>query len=237
MARPFESDRVGLVVFDAVGTTVADGGAGSSPVAAAWVEVFREAGIALEADDVEPFRGLDKREAVAALLHRQDPASGVPDAAAARLTERLLERIGAIVGALHEVEGTSAAFAFLRRRGIRVALASGLPHEMVVSIAERLGWTGRGLLDLVMSAESAGAGRPDPAMIRRAMADLGVADPSCVLKVGDTVADVLEGRNAGVWTAAVLTGMQSRAVLEAAGPDFVLESVADVPALFPRTDA
>jgi phosphoglycolate phosphatase-like HAD superfamily hydrolase len=53
-----------------------------------------------------------------------------------------------------------------------------------------------------------------------------------VLKVGDTRLDIEEGRNAGVATAAVLTGTQTRAYLEEARPDYVLSSVADLPTLF-----
>jgi len=87
-------------------------------------------------------------------------------------------------------------------------------------------------LDYTAGADKIGAGRPDPAMIQHAMQRLGVRDPRRVLKVGDTAADVEEGKNAGTWTAAVLTGSQPEETLWAAGPDFVLASVAALPGLF-----
>jgi beta-phosphoglucomutase-like phosphatase (HAD superfamily) len=52
-----------------------------------------------------------------------------------------------------------------------------------------------------------------------------------VTKAADTVLDVEEGRNAGVWIVGVLTGGGSREELEAAGADRVVESVRDLPAL------
>jgi phosphoglycolate phosphatase-like HAD superfamily hydrolase len=50
-------------------------------------------------------------------------------------------------------------------------------------------------------------------------------------KVGDTGADVEEGRNAGVWTLSVVTGTQGHDALAAARPDFILDSVVDLPSL------
>jgi phosphonoacetaldehyde hydrolase len=49
------------------------------------------------------------------------------------------------------------------------------------------------------------------------------------VKVGDTPADVEEGRNAGAWTVGVsVTGNSNAAELERAHADFVIDSVADI---------
>jgi len=229
MRREFNAERIRLVVFDVVGTTVHDGGAGASVVANAYLDVFTEAGIAIATADVSRFRGLDKREAVERLLALHGGTSG---ADADLLTQRLLARIGDALGRAREIDGASDVFAFLHDRGVRVALASGLPDSLVHAVADRLGWPARGLVHYVTSAEAAGGGRPDPAMVLDAMGHFGIEDPTAVLKVGDTVADVEEGRNAGAWTVSVLTGTQGRDALEAAGPDFILQSVAELPTLF-----
>jgi phosphoglycolate phosphatase-like HAD superfamily hydrolase len=55
-------------------------------------------------------------------------------------------------------------------------------------------------------------------------------DYSQVLKVGDTVQDVAEGRHVGALTIAVTSGTQSAATLTQAGPAAVLSSVAELPA-------
>jgi phosphoglycolate phosphatase-like HAD superfamily hydrolase len=66
-------------------------------------------------------------------------------------------------------------------------------------------------------------------MVQAAMAAVGVTDPRAVAKVGDTVVDVEEGKAAGCVTVSVLSGTQGRAALEAAAPDLVLPSVAELP--------
>ena len=49
-------------------------------------------------------------------------------------------------------------------------------------------------------------GRPYPYMIFRNMEALGIKKVNRVLKVGDTVSDIKEGRNAGVWSAGIVVG-------------------------------
>src|SRR5262249_11687511 len=98
------------------------------------------------------------------------------------------------------------------------------------------------------------AGRPWPWMIFRIMEATGICPPAAVVKVGDTVPDIEEGRNAGVWTGGVTdtgstVGMTAAGVgapppaeradgartagraLLAAGAHAVIPSAAVVPAL------
>ena len=70
-------------------------------------------------------------------------------------------------------------------------------------------------------------------MIRHLMKRLGVADARRVAKVGDTKADLEEGANAGCGAVVgVTTGSCSREQLRACPHTHILESVAEVPALF-----
>lgn len=87
------------------------------------------------------------------------------------------------------------------------------------------------LVDCICSAEKVGKGRPDPAMIQEAMKCFGVTDPRSVVKVGDTKADIDEGKNAGCWTVAVLTGTQTVECLREKNPDFIINSVKELPNL------
>merc|ERR1712232_1435387 len=106
--------------------------------------------------------------------------------------------------------------------GIRVCVGSGFPAKVVEPIVEAMGWS----IDGAFSSEALGAGRPDPIMVKAAMDKCGVSDVRKVVKVGDTVVDIEEGKNGGAWTVAVLTGTQSREKLAAANPDCIIESVA-----------
>ena len=49
-------------------------------------------------------------------------------------------------------------------------------------------------------------GRPYPYMIFRNMEMLKVSSVSAVIKVGDTISDIKEGKNAGVFTVGVIEG-------------------------------
>jgi NagD protein len=77
------------------------------------------------------------------------------------------------------------------------------------------------------------AGKPSPMMIERGLKRMGVAANECLV-VGDRLeTDMVMGRQAGAQTALVLTGVTRRdqIAIAPAPPDFVLESVADVPRL------
>jgi NagD protein len=77
-------------------------------------------------------------------------------------------------------------------------------------------------------------GKPSPLIVEVALEQLGLPAGECLM-VGDRVeTDILMGHRAGMTTALVLTGVTRRADLShaPAQPDFVLESIAEVPRLF-----
>jgi phosphonoacetaldehyde hydrolase len=148
------------------------------------------------------------------------------------------------------VPGTLATVNALRRRGVLVAVTTGYDRDLAgiaLARAERQGF----VPDAVCTASDVPVGRPAPYMILRVMSQLGVTAIPSVLAVGDTVADVQAGRNAGVWTAGVvrsgnLVGLSAAEVdalpaperiarwrraadlLRAAGAHFTLDTFADV---------
>jgi len=69
--------------------------------------------------------------------------------------------------------------------------------------------------------------KPHPAPVLFAARALGV-DPRRCLMVGDTTVDMLAGKSAGTYTAAVLCGYGQRAELERAGADVILDSTVDI---------
>jgi NagD protein len=77
-------------------------------------------------------------------------------------------------------------------------------------------------------------GKPSLLIVEVALEQLGLPAGECLM-VGDRVeTDILMGHRAGMTTALVLTGATRRADLAhaPAQPDYVLESIAEVPALF-----
>ena len=83
----------------------------------------------------------------------------------------------------------------LRTQGVRTALATNTNRKLAQSILERFG-----VLDLLTSlacADEAGAGKPDPAVIRLAASRIGLDLPECLM-VGDSRYDEEAARQAPV---------------------------------------
>jgi phosphonoacetaldehyde hydrolase len=106
--------------------------------------------------------------------------------------------------------------------------------------------------DVVVCAGETAEGRPSPLMMWKAMVELGVWPAFACIKVDDAEVGIAEGRAAGAWTVGVaasgnrvgLSGVawealdaadrrvrltEAKASLAAAGADFVIDTVADLP--------
>ena len=55
-----------------------------------------------------------------------------------------------------------------------------------------------------------------------------IEDPKSVIKIGDTLADIKEGKNAGCKTVGVLSGAAKKSILEKENPDFIIDSIMDL---------
>lgn len=94
----------------------------------------------------------------------------------------------------------------LRDMGLKIGSTTGYTDEMmalVVPKAKEQGYEP----DCWFSPDATGQkGRPYPYMIFRNMEALGLMDVSRVIKVGDTVSDIKEGKNAGMVSVGVIEG-------------------------------
>jgi phosphonatase-like hydrolase len=208
-----------LAVFDLAGTTMLDDGS----VARIFMEVLLSGGLSVTAEDVARVRGASKREAFRRLT--DDPERA----------ERLFRRFMADIQRHdagqppREVPGASATFAWLRERGVKVALNTGFERATVETLVSALGWAD-GVFDAVVSGDDVEAGRPSPAMIQEAMRRLRIADAATVMAVGDTVLDLQAGTAAGAgWVVGVTSGAHDRARLSAFPHTCLLASIADLP--------
>ncbi|WP_068257471.1 phosphonatase-like hydrolase [Janibacter corallicola] len=125
--------------------------------------------------------------------------------------------------------GVEEALASLRASGVKVGLTTGFSRDVADLILETLGWADGETIDTHVAGDEVASGRPEPDLIREAMARVGVTDPATVVSTGDTAADVRSARAAGVTAVGVLTGHVSRGEFEALGAHMVLDSVADLP--------
>ena len=232
MNQPWAID---LVVLDMAGTTLEDGG----QVVDAFTGALRQHQIVVSKAELQAWRGASKREVLRFFVERD---YGAADPANIRRVEEIyatfrtrLEEAYA-QGPVRPVTGTEATFDWLRRHGIRIALTTGFYRQVTDILLGAVGWHGN-VVDAVICSDEVPRGRPAPYMIYRAMEATGVIDVRRVAKVGDTVFDLLAGKNAGLeLIVGVLSGSQSRAQLGQVPGVRLLGSVADLPGFLADTN-
>jgi phosphoglycolate phosphatase len=210
---PIRLGRVRGVVFDLDGTLV-DGYEG---IASGVNAARRSFGFpALATDDVRGRVGLG-------LSHLMDDVVGPERAVeAAAIFRSVYDRV--CVEQTRPVPGLDATLDALRARGFRMSVASNKPATYSLRILERLGV--RSFFDAIEGPETAGALKPDPAMIRACLAAMTVRAEEA-LYVGDMTIDADAGARAGVFVVLVTGGSCSKALLGNTGNP-VLESLLDL---------
>lgn len=229
-----------LVVFDMAGTTVTD----HHEVERCFAEAARETGLSVSDERILAMQGLSKRYVFETLWKEQlgeaadvTPRVDVSYDAFRRILEGHYRTHGAT-----PTEGCLETFAFLRERGIAIALTTGFYRIVTNIILEELGWlkglddqrigTADSIIQLSIASDEVERGRPYPQMIEKAMRILGVNNPKAVVNLGDTPSDLLSGRAAGVALNLGLTnGTHSREQLEAYPHDVLLGSLNELPGL------
>lgn len=206
-----------LVVFDMAGTTVEDGG----QVPAAFTAALAAHGIGVTPDQISRVRGASKRQAIREFVPGDEAATRVYEAFRRELAARYAaEGVKAIPGA-------TDAFAALRADGIKVALTTGFDRDITALLIGALSW--EDAVDTIVCGDDVAQGRPAPDLIRGAMANVAVTDPSLVAAVGDTALDLEAGAAAGVgWNIGVLSGAHGRDALERSPHIHIIGSVADL---------
>ncbi|HEX9036700.1 MAG TPA: HAD family hydrolase [Ktedonobacterales bacterium] len=220
-----------LAVFDLAGTTI-DGGGGA--VLRCLVETALRYDLSGSETELNALMGMNKREVFSLLAHQRFPQDGQT---ASQIASAALASFVAAMNAAYEQEltpiaGAEETFAFLRARGIKVAIDTGFDDAVGAPIMRRLDWPGR-RIDLVVYSSDVARGRPAPYMIFHAMERLGALDVRRVMKLGDSPADLEEGHNAGCGEIiGVLSGSHTAATLSKYPHTRLIDSVADLPALF-----
>jgi len=221
---------VDLVVLDMAGTTIEDRG----QVLNAFTATLHEQQVPVTLEELQSWRGASKREVLRVFVERRfgraDPENDWRiERAYAGFRDRL-ERSYQEDG-VQAIPGVEEAFAWLRRRGIGVALTTGFYRKVTDIILRAVGWD-QGVIDASVCSDEVPRGRPAPYMIFRSMEATGVMDVRRVIKVGDTALDLQAGLNAGVGgVVGVLSGSQTAEQLGQVAYTRLIDSVAALPEL------
>ena len=130
--------------------------------------------------------------------------------------------------------GVAEGLAALKEAGIKLGVCSNKLAYFTRALLQILEI--EGYFDVVLGPEDAGAAKPDPAMVLKALDVLGVPKTEA-LYVGDMEVDIETGRRAGVETWVLPTGSNDEATLRAARPVRVFPGMSQVIAevLAPRS--
>lgn len=251
--------KIECVILDWAGTAV-DYGC-FAPVSA-FIESFRTLGLEVTAAETRAHMGLTKKEEIRALFriervsdefrakYGRDYNENDVQSCYAEFQRLLFSTLRSYSGPISKVVET---IDHLREQGIKIGSTTGYTREMmdiVIPAAEEQGYR----VDNCVTSDGLPAGRPYPYMIYKNMCDLAVPSRFSVLKYGDTISDIREGVNAGVWTVGVILGsnelglteeevealpaeelkrrmMEVRYRMYAAGAHYVVDSIEELPAL------
>lgn len=234
--------KVSMVMFDLSGTTVYD----DTGVRDCLYKAAQEFNLKTTPDEILLNMGTNKIHLYQFLIARgmgkqidikdfekiQDPETyEVAKRVFDRYQELMIEHYRREV---KEIPGACDTFRWCHAHGIKVATDTGFHRVIVEAIMDGLGWVRDGLVDIAVDVEHVPGeiGRPAPFMIFYAMTQLNIQSVHEVLKVGDTPADMLEGRNAGCrGVIGVLSGPRPVTAWGKYWHTHVIPSVAELPDL------
>lgn len=210
--REIKMKKLEAVIFDWAGTTV-DYGC-FAPVQA-FIEAFKSFGITPTNTEVREPMGMLKRDHVKTMLDMPRIKAEWIKLYGSEVTEADIDKVyekseRAILDVVHNFASPNPfvleTIAELRNRGIKIGSTTGYTQEMmdiVLPAAKENGYTP----DSLFTPDSvSNLGRPYPFMVYHNMEALKVSSVNAVIKVGDTVADIKEGKSAGIISVGIVEG-------------------------------
>ena len=193
--------NIKAVIFDWAGTTI-DYGC-FAPIKG-FVDGYRSIGIEISNEMARKPMGLlkiDHTRAIAAML--PEPIS---EEQILRAYEKFEETLFANIELHcdikeHVIETVDA----LRAQGIKIGSTTGYTSQMMEPVLKKVADAGYAP-DFWISPDMTAKGRPYPYMIWENLKAFGISEPREAIKVGDTTADIKEGKNANCWTVGVIMG-------------------------------
>lgn len=252
------ADKLAAVVLDWAGTTV---DFGSRAPIAAILHAFNQAGVEVSEADARRPMGRAKRD------HLKELLIDTPAVAQAWTTAKGAAPTEADVDAIYEnflvlqaecvaehsavIDGCPEAIAACRDRGLKIGSSTGYTRDLLDRVARRAASEGYEP-EVQLGADDIAPGRPEPWLCLENARRLGVFPMAAVVKVDDTAAGIVAGRNAGAWTVGVVASgngvgltpealaalsdeqreevlASARQVLIEAGAHFLIDTIKELP--------
>ena len=193
------------VLLDWAGTTM---DYGCLAPAVAFREVFKRRGVEITIDEARAPMGAHKKVHIRQITQNENVARRWEQAHGHRPGEADVEamfedfiplQLRCLAQYADLIPGTLAAVAECRRRGLKIGSTTGYTGEMMALLAEEAKRRGYAP-DSTVCATQVPAGRPHPYMCWQNAINLQTYPLEAFVKIGDTLPDIEEGLNAGMWT-------------------------------------
>lgn len=182
--------------------------------------------------------GKEKREAITLLLSILEEGE-VTDQQVNTLYstfDQLLEEAYEIAP-IALMEGMEFVLFTLKNFGIRTVFNTGYNKDVAMKLLKKVNCLPGKHIDALVTADMVEHSRPAPDMILHALNQFGIVREDCI-KIGDSIIDIEEGRNAEVgYTLGVTTGAHNREQLMRATPDEIFDNITELIPFIQRINA
>jgi len=257
-------EKIKAIIFDWAGTTV-DYGC-FAPVNA-FMSIFNNRGVKLTPQEVRGPMGMLKIDHISELCKLESVRKQWMAIYGTLPTQRDVEELyqefePTLFSTLHNFAVPNPyvveTVKILKDKGLLIGSTTGYTKEMMEIVAKEAKKNGYAPDYLITSSEVK-QGRPFPYMCERNQEFFDVKNPMFCVKVGDTVVDIKEGKNAGMWAVGIIMGSSELGVsfdeanelsaeelqnlkkkviakYKAAGADYIIEDIRELPKVIEEID-
>lgn len=213
--------KIKAVLFNFLGTTVKE--RDSCVITNCLSRSFTDHGFYFTDEFFDSVRGKDNLAIIREVLQRFNLPLSMADA----IYGSFRENIKGNIENFSSFDDSLIVFSHLLRKGILTGIGTGLSREVFDIILTHLGWSRKAFNYIGFFNEIPRNGH-EFNMIGEMKSIFRIGSLKEILKVGDTVADIREGKSAGCLTAVVLSGTRVKNEFIKERPDFILQSLSDL---------
>jgi phosphonoacetaldehyde hydrolase len=192
-------------LLDWAGTTL---DYGCCAPAVVFIEVYKRKGVEISIDEARGPMGAHKKEHIRQIsqnenvagrwkaVHGREPGEAEVDE---MFHEFVPLQLACLADYAELISGTLETVAAMRRSGLKIGSTTGYTEEMTILLAAEAKKRGYEP-DSTVCATQVPAGRPHPYMCLQNAINLQTYPMEAMVKIGDTLPDIEEGLNAGMWT-------------------------------------
>jgi len=215
-----------MVIFDMAGTTIDE----DNLVYKCIRKALEMHNFTTDLDTVLYYcAGKEKLDAIKSVIHKIHP-----DAVSDNLVFSIYQTFRELLEEAYEIapvslfSGAETVFGYLRETDIKIVFNTGYDNPTAMKILQKVNCLPGNIIDALVTADMVANARPAPDMIQYALQLYDVSALECI-KIGDSITDIEEGKNAGVkFTIGITTGAQSFEMLQQAQPDEILDDLVDL---------